>query len=157
VNREHEVRFPDKFWRRSTHLSIDAKGLYAVLVTFADYKTGETFVSNERLQLETGFGRDRVEHLLSELEVRGFVKRRRQYRKNLLAKRWIRCLKYVISDALDFRASSRHPEFQGAENQGTILTPVKSSVTLEKQNLSHPFPTQDHSVWELEEKKQGIM
>ena len=159
------MRFPDKFWRRSTPLSLDAKSLYAVLATFADYRTGETFVSNERLQLETGLGRDRVERLLSELEVRGFIKRRRQYRRNLLAKRWIRCLKHVISDALESRASSRYPGNQGTENQGTILTPVKSSVTPEKQNLSHPCPTQDHSViacrtalvranWELAETKQ---
>ena len=42
MKRDHEVRFPDKFWRRGTHLSIDAKALYAVLVTFADYKTGES-------------------------------------------------------------------------------------------------------------------
>jgi len=35
---------------------MDAKGLYAVLATFADYKTGETFVSNPRLQLESGHG-----------------------------------------------------------------------------------------------------
>ncbi|MGB6459596.1 MAG: helix-turn-helix domain-containing protein [Candidatus Acidiferrum sp.] len=143
MSREHEVRFPDKFWRRSTRLPFDAKGLYAVVATFADYRTGETFVSNERLQLETGFGRDRVERLLTELEARGFIKRRRQYRKNLLAKRWIRCLKHVVSDTLNFRASSRYPENQGTENQGTILTPVKSSVTPEKEeksSLPHESP-----------------
>jgi hypothetical protein len=87
------VRFPDSFWRRGTQLSVEAKALYAVLATFANYKTGETFVSNQRLQLETRFGRDRIERLLAELETAGFIKRTRQCRRNLLWKRWIRCLK----------------------------------------------------------------
>lgn len=137
--REHEIRFPDKFWRSATPLSHVAKGLYATLATFADYRTGLTFVSNERLQKETGFGRDKVERLLRELECGGYIERTRQCRRNLRWKRWVKCLRYVSSDSLIFRASDRHTENQGTENQGYIRTPVKSSVTPERQEKSS-FP-----------------
>lgn len=136
MSREHEVRLPDRFWRRATHVSHAAKGLYASLATFADYRTGRTFVSNARLQLETGYGRDLVKRLLRELELEGFIKRSRQTRKNLLSKRWIHCLKYVVSDSLNFSPSARRTDPQSPENQSTILTPVKSSVTPEKQDES---------------------
>ena len=139
MKRDHEVRFPDKFWRRETRLSMSAKGLYATISSFADYRTGDTFVSNERLQLETGFGRDKVEHLLSELEAGSFIKRRRELRSNLRWKRWIRCLKYVSSDTLKCSASGRYSENQDTENQGIIRTSVKSSVTQEKKDESS-FP-----------------
>ncbi len=146
--REHEVRFPDKFWRKSTRLSHDAKGLYATIVTFADYRTGMTFVGNARLQSETGYGRDKIEKLLRELELAKFIDRSRESNGNLLFRRWIKCLKYVVSsDALNFRESAGCPDFQGTENQGTILTPVKSSVTPEEKK-SHLYPTQDHTVLE---------
>ena len=120
---------PDKFWRRGTLLSIDAKSLYAVLATFADYRTGETFVSNARLELETGYGRDKVKTLLSELERADFIQRRRELRGNLKAKRHIKCLKYV-SSPIDGNPDYR-PDglvFRATDNQPTILTPVKSSV-----------------------------
>jgi len=97
VKREHEIRFPDKFWRRSTHLSFAAKGLYAVLATFADYRTGETFVSNARLQLETGYGICKIKILLKELKTGGFIGRDQELRRNLKSKRHIWCLKYVVS------------------------------------------------------------
>jgi len=137
MSKEHEVRFPDKFWRRETLLSIDAKSLYAVLATFADYRTAETFVSNARLELETGYGRDKVKTLLSELERADFIQRRRELRRNLKAKRHIRCLKYVLSPTdgnSDYRADGR--VFGSTENQPTILTPVKSSVTPKEQEKS---------------------
>src|SRR5258706_11445580 len=120
MKREHEVRFPDKFWRRATRLSHVAKGLYATLATFVDYRTGLTFVSNARLQLETGHGRDLVKRLLRELELAGFIKRSRQTRRNLLSKRWIRCLKYVAPDGLTFSPSARRTDFQSPENQPPI-------------------------------------
>lgn len=134
--REHYTSLPDKFWRRSTHLSLAAKGLYAVLVTFADYKTGETWVSNARLEKETGLGRDKVKALLRELESAGFISRRRQVRGNLKAERHIRCLKYICSmdgksaHRLDGRVFGTH------EKTPTIFTPVKSSVTPEKKEES---------------------
>lgn len=147
--RDHEVRFPDRFWRRSTQLSHAAKGLYATLATFADYRTGLTFVSNARLQLETGFGRDVVKRLLRELELASFIKRSRQTNKNLLSKRWIRCLKYVVSDGLAFSPSSRWTDDQSPRNKPTILASVKSSVTPEKQEESS-FPRAN-------EIREGIM
>jgi len=151
VKREHEVRFPDKFWRRGTRLSHAAKALYATLVTFANYRTGLTFVGNPRLQLETGYGRDLVKKLLRELELAGFIKRSRQTKKNLLSIRWIRCLKHVVSDGLNFSLSVRPTDSQSPENQSAILTPVKSSVTPEKK--SHLSPTQDHFSVEPEGKE----
>jgi helix-turn-helix protein len=154
VSREHEVRFPDKFWRRETHLSHDAKALYATLATFADYRTGLTFVSNARLQSETRYGRDLVKKLLRELEAAGYIKRSRQTNRNLLSKRWIRCLKYVVSDGLNFSQSSRRTDSQSPEKQPTVFTPVKSSVTPETKK-SHLYPTQDHS--DSESEKETIM
>jgi hypothetical protein len=139
VRREHEVRFPDKFWRRATRLSHAAKGLYATLTTFADYRTGLTFVGNARLQLETGYGRDLVRRLLCELELASFIKRTRQTKRNLLSKRWIRCLKYVVPGGLNFSLSARRTDSQSPENQPTIFTSVKSSVTPQEQEDSS-FP-----------------
>ncbi len=139
MSREHEVRFPDKFWRRATHLSHAAKALYATLATFADYRTGLTFVGNARLQLESGYGRDLLKRLLRELELAGFIKRSRQTKRNLLSKRWIRCLKYVVSDGLNFSPSTRRTDSQSPENQPTIFTSVKSSVTpIEQEDSSFP-------------------
>lgn len=140
MKRDHEVRFPDKFWRRATHLSMDAKGLYAVLATFADYKTGETFVSNHRLQLETGHGIVKVKALLVELEKAGYIERRREVRGNLKAKRHIHCLKYVRAPIVQI-PSGRADGMDSVriENDATILTPVKSSVTPKEQEESS-FP-----------------
>jgi len=158
MSRDHEIRFPDKFWRRATPLSHAAKGLYATLATFADYRTGLTYVSNERLQKETGYGRDKLEDLLRRLERGGWIKRTRQCRRNLRWKRWIKCLRYVVSDALKFSESGRCPENQGTETQGYIFTPVKSSVTPEEQSQKHLYPTQDHSVSEAPgQKPERIM
>jgi hypothetical protein len=154
VSREHEVRFPDRFWLRATHLSQEAKALYATLVTFADYRTGRTFVSNARLQLETGYGRDLVRRLLRELEAAGFIRRSRESKKNLLSKRWISCLRYVTSDGLSVSPSVRRTDSQSPEKQSTICASVKSSVTPETKT-SHLYPTQDQS--ESEVGKQKIM
>jgi len=143
LKREHEVRFPDSFWRRGTSLSIHAKALYAVLVTFADYRTGETFVSNGRLQIETGFGRDKVKELLRELTQAGFISRRRRLKENLKAERYISCLKHVCSTdgKSDHRTDKR--VFGTHENQPTIPTQVKSSVTPEiQEGSSFPPPPQ---------------
>ncbi|HKW35536.1 MAG TPA: helix-turn-helix domain-containing protein [Candidatus Acidoferrum sp.] len=157
MKRDHEVRFPDRFWRRATDLSHDAKGLYATLVTFAEYRTGLTFVGNARLQLETGYGRDLVKKLLRELERAGFIRRSRQIKRNLLSKRWIHCLKYVVSDGLTFSPSARQTDTQAPENKPAIFTPVKSSVTPEEER-SHLYPTQDHSVSEtLGQKPERVM
>jgi hypothetical protein len=140
VKREHEVRFPDKFWRRGTYLSIDAKALYAVLATFANYRTGETFVSNWKLQLETGYGVVKIKKLLLELERAGFIERRREIRGNLKAKRHIRCLKYIVSPTVQI--PSYRPDGMDSvciESDTTIRTPVKSSVTPQEQEES-TFP-----------------
>ena len=93
--REHEVRLPDRFWRHSTHLSLDAKGMYSILLTFTDYRTSETHVGNTRLERESGFGRNKVEALLRELEHSAFIKRSRKYRGNLKSERTIHCLKFT--------------------------------------------------------------
>ena len=142
VKRDHEVRFPDKFWRRSTQLSFAAKGLYAVLATFADYRTGETFVSNLRLQLETGYGICKIKKLLKELEKGEFIERDQELRDNLKSKRHIRCLKHVAS--VVWKSSHRPGGMvSGAtENDATILTPVKSSVTPKEQEESS-FPQRE--------------
>lgn len=150
MKRPHEARFPDSFWRRGTSLSIDAKGLYAVLVTFADYRTGETYVTNLRLQLETRHGVVKIKNLLSELERAGFIKRWQEPHGNLKAKRHIRCLKYIDSPVVQI--PSHRPGgivFGPTENQPTIRTPVKSSVTPEKQEESS-FP-------HTQEKPERIM
>ena len=154
MNREHEIRFPDRFWRCETNLSHSAKGLYATLATFADYRTGETHVGNARLQKETGYGREKIKSLLRELEQADLIKRRRELQRNLKSKRYIRCLKYVRSDGLKSGLSSRPTSFRATEDQASILTPVKSSVTPERKK-SHLYPTQDHS--DLEAEEQTIM
>ena len=140
MKRDHEVRFPDKFWRHATHLSMDAKALYAVLATFADYKTGETFVSNSRLEIETGHGIVKVKALLVELEKAGYIQRRREFRGNLKAKRHIRCLKYVCAPTVQI-PSGRTDGMDSVriENDTTIFTSVKSSVTPKEQEESS-FP-----------------
>jgi hypothetical protein len=141
MNREHEVRLPDRFWRHSTHLSLDAKGLYSILLTFIDYQTCVTFVSNLRLQRETGYGLVKVKSLLSELEINGFIKRRQEMRGNLKSKRHIQCLRYaspVVQIPSDRPGSTA---FGTAENQPTILTESKSSVTKSKERESRPCST----------------
>jgi hypothetical protein len=148
------VRFPDRFWRRATDLSHAAKGLYATVATFTDYRTGETFVSNLRLQQETGLGREKIKSLLRELERAGFIERTRELRCNLKSKRHIRCKKYVCSDGLESGLSARQTAFRATENQATIFTPVRSSVT-PKTKKSHRYPTQDHT--DCEAGKQTIM
>jgi hypothetical protein len=139
VKRDHEVRFPDKFWRRSTQLSFAAKGLYAVLATFADYRTGQTFVSNVRLHLETGYGVCKIKRLLKELEKGEFIERDQELRGNLKSKRHIRCLKHVVS--VVWKSSYRPGGTVSGltENDTTIRIPVKSSVTPKEQEESS-FP-----------------
>jgi hypothetical protein len=150
--REHEVRFPDKFWRRATHVSIDAKALYAVLATFADYQTGETFVSNTRLQLETGWCVRKIKDLLGELEQAGFIKRWQQMRGNLRSRRHIRCVKYVTSAVQKMHLRPGGAFFGRTEKVPIICTPVKSPVTPEEKK-NHLYHTQDHGLLEVPEKR----
>jgi hypothetical protein len=139
--REHEVRLPDRFWSHSTHLSLDAKGMYSILLTFIDYQTAETHVGNIRLERESGYGRDKVEGLLRELESSGFIKRSRQYCANLKSKRTIKCLKFV---SMPWKSVSRPDALisRPSENQGYILTEPKSSFPSQshKSDSSLPLP-----------------
>lgn len=152
MSREHEVRLPDRFWRYSTCLSLDAKGLYAILLTFIDYRTCITFVSNRRLERETGFGVVKVKQLLSELKANGYIKSTQERRGNLKSKRFIQCLKYTSPVV---QISSNRPGgtvFGATENQPTILTESKSSVTQSKEKDLHPSLT----VPELPERNQSV-
>ena len=152
MSREHEVRLPDRFWRHSTHLTLAAKGLYSILLTFIDYKTCITFVSNPRLERETGYGVVKVKALLSELETNGYIRRTQEKRGNLKSKRYIHCLKYLSSEV---QIPSNRPgsTVSGTiENQPTILTKSKSSVTKSKEEELRPCLT----VSELPERNQSV-
>lgn len=152
VSREHEVRLPDRFWRHSTHLSLDAKGLYSILLTFIDYGTCMTFVSNSRLQRETGYGVVKVKALLSELKSSGYITRTQELRGNLKSKRHIQCLKYASPVV---QIPSNRPGgtvFGTTENQPTIRTKSKSSVTKSKEEELRPSLT----VPELPERNESV-
>jgi hypothetical protein len=130
MSREHEVRLPDRFWRHSTHLSLDAKGLYSILLTFIDYRTNDTHVGNIRLERESGYGREKVKELISELEANGFIERKRLYVGNLKSTRIIRCLKFVSTDG----KSVNRPD-------GRVFgQPKISPISLPSH--SHPSPIQ---------------
>ena len=152
MSREHEVRLPDRFWRHSTHLSLDAKGLYSILLTFIDYQTCITFVSNSRLQRETRYGVVKVKALLSELESNGYIERTQEMRGNLKSKRYIHCLKYAspVVQIPSHRPGST--VFGTTENQPTILTKSKSSVTKSKEKELRPCLT----VTEIPEGNQSV-
>jgi hypothetical protein len=141
IRREHEVRLPDRFWRHGTKLSAEAKALYAILLTFTDYNTAETRVGNSRLEKESGYGRDKVEALLRELERSAFINRDRQYRGNLKSERTIKCLKFV---SMPWKSGGRPDALisRSSENQGYILTESKSSEPSQshKSNTSIPLP-----------------
>ena len=140
VSREHEVRLPDRFWRHSTHLSLDAKGMYSILLTFVDYNTGETVVGNDRLERESRYGRDKVERLIAELEANGFIERRWLYAGNLKSKRIISCLKFV---SMPCKSGSRFDERVFREPKiSPISLPSHSSVPSQshKSTASLPLP-----------------
>lgn len=134
MKREHEVRVPASFWL-STHLSFDAKALYNLLLIFVNWSTGETFVSNQRLQLITRWGRDKIKRLLAELERAHFIKRQRELSKNLKAKRHITCLKYAISSSDGLKTS---PSVDGLVFGTTEKAPV--SLHKEKPIPKTPLP-----------------
>lgn len=141
LSREHEVRLPDRFWRHCTHLSLDAKGLYSILLTFIDYETSITFVSNPRLEKETGYGIVKVKALLAELELAGYIKRTQERRGNLKSKRFIECLKF-LSPAVQIPSDRPGGTVFGTtENQPTILTKSESSVTQSKAGEVRPSLT----------------
>src|SRR5260370_9844634 len=98
TKREHEVRLPDRFWRHSTHLSLDAKGMYSILLTFIDYRTCQTHVGNDRLERESGYARDKVKSLISELEAKEFLQRKRLNVGNLKSRGIHPCLKLAPVD-----------------------------------------------------------
>jgi hypothetical protein len=135
MSREHEVRLPDRFWRFSTPLSLDAKGLYSILLTFVDYKTFKTHVGNLRLQQESGYGRDKVKELILELESNGFIERERLYRGNLKSKRIIRCLKFV---SIGGKSVSRLDKLLSSttENQSHILAKSSDPSPIQKKEES---------------------
>lgn len=141
MSREHEVRLPDRFWRHCTRLSLDAKGLYSILLTFVDYQTCITFVSNCRLERETGYGVVKVKELLRELESNGYIKRWQELRGNLKSKRFIQCLKYVTPAV---QIPSNRPGstvFGTTENQPTILAKSSHPSPIQKQEESSlPLP-----------------
>jgi hypothetical protein len=140
VSREHEVRLPDRFWRHSTHISIGAKALYSILLTFIDYRTNETTVSNDRLERESGYGRDKVKAVILELEATGFIERKRLYVGNLKSKRILRCLKFVSTDG--FSVSRLDGRVFGQPKISPISLPSHShpSPIQKKEESSLPLP-----------------
>jgi hypothetical protein len=130
VSREHEVRLPDRFWRHCTKISLDAKALYSILLTFVDYKTAETHVGNLRLECESGYGRDKVKSLLAELESNKFIERKRLYAGNLKSKRILRCLKFLSMEGKSVNRSM----------DGFSVIPKISPISLPSH--SHPSPIQ---------------
>ena len=141
MSQEHEVRLPDRFWRFSTRLSLDAKGLYSILLTFIDYQTCITFVSNPRLERETSYGVVKVKELLKELESNGYIKRWQELRGNLKSKRYIQCLKYTSPVV---QIPSNRPGstvFRATENQPTILAKSSHPSPIQKKEESSlPLP-----------------
>jgi hypothetical protein len=136
--REHEVRLPDRFWRHSTHLSLDAKGIYSILLTFIDYRTCETLVGNYRLERESGFGRDKVKGLISELEAKGFIERKRLFVGNLKSKRILRCLKFVSMGGFSAQWTDRR--FFGQPEIKLISEPSHSSEPSQSHQSNSSLP-----------------
>ena len=130
--REHEVRVPDRLWRHGVKISTDAKALYCILLTFIDYRTGETHVGNARLEKESGYGRDKVKSLLVELEANKFIERNRLYVGNLKSRRVLRCLKFVSMDGF----SVNRPD-------GRVFGQPKISPISEPSHSSEP--SQSHT------------
>ena len=144
MSREHEVRLPDRFWRHSTNLSLDAKGLYSILLTFIDYETCITFVSNRRLEREAGYGLVKVKELLKELESNGYIKRTQQKRGNLKSKRYIQCLMYA-SPVVQFRPTDPVVQFSVRPRISPLSLPSQShpSPNLKKKNYVLALPFQN--------------
>jgi hypothetical protein len=142
VSREHEVRVPDRFWRHSTKISTDAKSLYSILLTFIDYVTNETYVSNLRLQRESGFGAVKVKGLLAELQAGNYIERSHRYVCNLRSKRTIRCLKFVSTVQIPYS----RPEGMVFDRPKTIPISLPShshpSPIPNKEESSEPYPAQ---------------
>ena len=147
MSREHEVRLPDRFWRHSTNLSIGAKALYSILLTFIDYNTAETHVGNVRLEKESGYGRDKVKSLLVELESKGFIERKRLYVGNLKSKRILHCLKFLSMDG-----------FSVSRLDGRVFgQPKISPISLPSHSHPSPIPKKEESSLPLPvpEEKSG--
>ncbi|SRR5258708_15288416 len=140
MSREHEVRLPDRFWRHSTKISTDAKALYSILLTFIDYNTAETHVGNDRLERESGYGRDKVKNLLVELESNGFVERKRLYVGNLKSDRILRCLKFLSIDGLSVSRLDGRVFGQPKINPISLPSHSHPSPIQKKEESSEPFP-----------------
>lgn len=119
--------------------------MYSILLTFVDYQTAETHVSNARLERESGYGRDKVKSLIKELETAGLIERKRRYVGNLKSKRILRCLKFVSMDGnsghrLDGRVFGQpksSPISLPSHSQSVpIQKKEKSSLPLPDENLS---------------------
>ena len=140
MSREHEVRLPDRFWRHCTHLSLDAKGMYSILLTFIDYRTNETVVSNARLERESGYGRDKVKALILQLEASGFIERKRLYVGNLKSQRILRCLKFVSMDGNSVNRLDRRVSGQPKVSPISLPSHSHPSPIPKKEESSEPFP-----------------
>jgi hypothetical protein len=98
-------------------------------------------VSNRRLERESGYGVVKVKALLSKLEKNGYIKREQKRQGNLKSKRFIHCLKYASPVV---QVPSNRPGstvFGTTENQPTILTKSKSSVTKPEEREVRPSLT----------------
>lgn len=141
LSREHEVRLPDRFWRHCTHLSVDAKAMYCILLTFIDYRTAETHVGNDRLERESGYGRDKVKGLLAELESNEFIERKRLCVGNLKSERILRCLKFVSMDG--FSVNRPDGRVFGQPKISPISLPSHSSVPSQSHESTASLPLSD--------------
>jgi len=106
--------------------------MYSMLLTFIDYQTAQTHVGNARLERESGYGRDKVKALISELEAKGFIERKRLYVGNLKSKRILRCLKFVSMDG-----------FSVSRPDGRVFGQPKISPMSEPSHSSEP--SQSHT------------
>ena len=126
----------------SPFTSIRAKALYSILLTFVDYATNETYVSNLRLQRESGFGAVKVKGLLAELQAAKFIERSHRYVCNLRSKRTIRCLKFVST----VQIPNSRPEGMVFDQPKTIPISLPShshpSPIQKKEESSEPFPVE---------------
>jgi len=60
---------------RSSYLTSVEKDIYLTILSFTDYRTGETFVSDERLAIQSGKSKAAIQRTLKNLEDKEMIVR----------------------------------------------------------------------------------
>lgn len=150
INPEEKINISDgrDFWfaavdicvLRDKSLSFNAKGVYAVLVAFADIGTRKWALKTDTLAAECGISRRAVMYALKDLEEHGYIKREKRFAEG----HQISSMYEIIGHKAECKICTQPKQEQPAQPECKICTQQGAEYAhqlQEPESLNNTLPT----------------